>query len=128
MKCVYYTNMLNMLNMYNMCISTKPGAYLCPGKNMQNMQNIFCSIAYFAYFAYLLIYDAQNKALLDTLRLKKSNTTQGHICPYSTLLIEHTKHRGVMRISSWPFVPKKLQLSNRQDYVFMTVHPAARHL
>ena len=24
-----------------------------------------------------------------------------------------------MRISSWPFVPKKLQLSNRQDYVFI---------
>ncbi len=39
-RCVYYTNMLNMLNMYNMCISTKPGAYLCPGKNMQNIHNI----------------------------------------------------------------------------------------
>jgi hypothetical protein len=66
-----------------------------------------------------VIYHAQNKALLDTLRLKNSNTTQGHICLYSTLLIGHTKHRGVMRISLWPFVPKKLQLSNRQDYVFI---------
>ncbi len=27
-------NMLNMLNMQNMCISTQPGAYLCPGKNV----------------------------------------------------------------------------------------------
>jgi hypothetical protein len=75
--------------------------------------------AYSAYSAYILIYDAQNKALLDTLCLKKSNTTQGHICLYSTLLIGHTKYRGVMRISSWPLVHKKLQLSNRQDYVFV---------
>ncbi len=53
------------------------------------------------------------------LRLKKSNATQGHICLYSTLLIEHTKHQGVMSISSWPFVPQKLQQSNPQDYVFI---------
>ncbi len=79
---------------------------------------IFCSICIFCICIFL-IYDAQNKALLDTLRLKKSNTTQSHICLYSTLLIGHTKHRSVMRISSWPFVPKKLQLSNRQDYVFI---------
>jgi hypothetical protein len=75
--------------------------------------------AYSVYSAYLLTNDAQNKALQDTLHLKKSNNTQGHICLYSTLLIGHIKYWGVMSISSWPFVPKKLQLSNGQDNVFI---------
>jgi hypothetical protein len=77
------------------------------------------SFVYSVYSAYLLIYAEQNKAFLDTLCLKKSNTTQGYICLYSTLLIGHTKYWGVMLISSWPFVPKKLQLSNCQDNVFI---------
>ncbi len=72
---------------------------------------------YSVYSAYFVTYHAQNKALLNTLRLKKSNTTQGHICLYSTLLIGHTKHLGVMRISSWPLEPKKLLLSNRQEHL-----------
>ncbi len=102
-----------------MCISTQPGAYLLPRAQCAEYAQYPFPLAYSVYFAYLLTYDAQNKALLDTLRLKKPNTTQGHICLYSTLLIGHTKHRGVMRISSWPFVPKKLEQSNRQDYVFI---------
>jgi hypothetical protein len=48
---------------------------------------------------------------LDALRLQKSNTT--------TLLIGHVKHRGQMRISCWPITPKKLQQTNRQDWVFI---------
>ena len=31
----------------------------------------------------------------------------------------HTEHAGQMRISSVPFVPKKLKRSNRQDMVFI---------
>lgn len=31
----------------------------------------------------------------------------------------HTEHAGQMRISSLPFVPKKLKRSNRQDMVFI---------
>jgi hypothetical protein len=42
----------------------------------------------------------------------------GHIVLYSTLVIGHTQHPGQMRVSSWPFVPKKLQQTNRQDMVF----------
>ena len=61
----------------------------------------------------------QNRALLDTLRLQKSNTTWGHISLYTTLLIGHVKHPGQMRISCWPMTPKKLQQTNRQDWVFI---------
>ena len=64
-------------------------------------------------------YAEQNRALLDTLRLHPSNNNQGHIVLYSTLLIGHRKHKGHMRISSWPFVPRKLQQTNRQDMVFI---------
>ena len=64
-------------------------------------------------------YAEQNHALLETLRLHLSNNTQGHIVLYTTLLIGHTKHKGQMRVSSWPFVPKKLQQTNRQDMVFI---------
>jgi hypothetical protein len=39
---------------------------------------------YSAYSACCMTHDAQNRAFLDTLRLKKSNTTQGFI--YFTLL------------------------------------------
>ncbi len=44
--------MLNMLNMQNMCIFTQPGAWLCPGTNMQNMQNILsiCMLCIFCIF------------------------------------------------------------------------------
>ena len=74
--------------------------------------NIFCILC------------LQNRALLDTLRLQKSNTTWGHISLYTTLLIGHIKHSGQMRISSWPMTPKKLQQTNRhcrsqQDWVFI---------
>jgi hypothetical protein len=34
----------------------------------------------------------------------------GHIVLYSTLVIGHTQHPGQMRVSSWPFVPKKLDM------------------
>ena len=81
--------------------------------------------AYFAYFTYwsYLTYNSlgayQNRALLDTLRVQKSNTNAGHIILYSTLLIGHIEHPGYMRISSLPFVEKKLRRSNRQDMVFI---------
>jgi hypothetical protein len=52
-----------------------------------------------------------------------SNNNAGHIVRCSTLVIGHTKYPGAMRISSWPFVPKKLQDTNRQDMVF--THPPA---
>ena len=62
----------------------------------------------------------QNRALLDTLRIFQSNNNSiGHIVLYSSLLIGHTQHKGHMRISSCPFVPRKLQKSNHQDYVFI---------
>ena len=66
-----------------------------------------------------LKYDEQNRALLDTLRVHRSNNTPGHIVLYSTLVIGHTQHAGQMRVSSCPFVPRKLQQSNRQDMVFI---------
>jgi hypothetical protein len=81
--------------------------------------------AYSVYSAYLLTYDAQNKALLDTLRLKKSNTTQDHIC-----LLLHS--------SDWAY-----KISGCDAHFFMAictqetaaiqspgfcVHPAAMHL
>ncbi len=47
-------------------------------------------------------YAEQNRALLDTLRIHQSNNNQGHIVLYATLLIEHTQHKGHMRVSSWP--------------------------
>ncbi len=69
-------------------------------------------------------YAEQNLALLDTLLIHQSNNTWGHIMIvlYSTLIIGHTKHKpeGHMRLSSWPFVPRKLQLTNRQDMVFIS--------
>jgi hypothetical protein len=46
-------------------------------------------------------------------------TNAGHIILYSTLVIGQTKYPGAMRISSWPFVPKKLRDTNRQDMVFI---------
>jgi hypothetical protein len=64
-------------------------------------------------------YAEQNLALLDTLRIHRSNNNQGHIVLYSTLLIWHTQHKGNMRLSLWPFVPRKLQQTNRQDMVFI---------
>ena len=66
-----------------------------------------------------LTYVEQNRALLDTLRLHQSNNNQGNIFIYSTLLIGHTKHQGRMLVSSWPFLPKKSQQTNRQDMVFI---------
>jgi hypothetical protein len=36
-----------------------------------------------------------------------------------SLLIMHTQHKGHMRVSSWPFVPRKLQQTIRQDMVFI---------
>ncbi len=67
-------------------------------------------------------YDEQNRALLDNLRIPWSNNNQGHIFLYSTLLIGHTQHsnKGQMSISSWPFVPRKLQQTYRQDMVFIS--------
>ncbi len=63
--------------------------------------------------------DEQNRALLDTLCIHLSNNNQGHIVLYFTLLIGHTQHTGHMRASLWSFVLKKLQQTNRQDWVFI---------
>ncbi len=38
---------------------------------------------------------------------------------YTTLLIGHVKHPGQMRISCWLMTQKKLQQTNRQDWVFI---------
>ncbi len=54
-------------------------------------------------------YAEQNRALLDTLLIHQSNNYQGHIVLQATLLIRHTQHKGHMRVSSWPFVPRKSQ-------------------
>ncbi len=54
-----------------------------------------------------------------TLCIDPSNNNRGHIVLYSTLLIGHTQHKGHMHLSSWPFVPRKLQQTNRQDMVFI---------
>ena len=66
-------------------------------------------------------YAEQNRALLDTLLIHQSNNTWGHIVLQSTLIICHTKHKpeGHMSLSSWLFVPRKLQQTNRQDMVFI---------
>ncbi len=61
-------------------------------------------------------YAEQNRALLDTLR---SNNNRGHVVLYATLLIGHTQHKCHMRVSSWPFVPRQSQQTNRQDMVFI---------
>jgi hypothetical protein len=37
----------------------------------------------------------------------------------SSLLIGHAKHKGHMRVSSWQFVPRKLQQTNRQHMVLI---------
>jgi hypothetical protein len=66
-------------------------------------------------------YAEHNLALLDTLRIHQYNNNQGHIVLYATLLIGHTQHKGHMSVSLWPFVPRKLQQTNRQDMVF--IHP-----
>jgi hypothetical protein len=52
-------------------------------------------------------YAEQNRALLDTLRIHQSNNNRGHIVLYATLLIGHTQHKDHMRVSLWPFVPRK---------------------
>ena len=44
---------------------------------------------------------------------------RGHIVLYSTRLMGHTEHAGQMRIALFPFVPKKLKRTNRQDMVFI---------
>ncbi len=105
---------------WRICVSTQPGplGILLPREEYAEYAKYSFQYAYPFYSAYVLTYDAQNKALVDTLCLKKSNTTQGHICLSSTSDWAY-KHQGVMHISSWPFVPKKLQLSNCQDYVFI---------
>ncbi len=41
-----------------------------------------------------LKYAEQNRALLETLRLHRSNKNRGHIVLYSTLLIGHTQRKG----------------------------------
>jgi hypothetical protein len=41
-------------------------------------------------------YDGQNRALLDTLCIHRSNNNHCHIVLYTTLLIGHTKHKGVI--------------------------------
>ncbi len=46
-------NMLNILNIQNKCISRQPGAYFCPGKNMQNMQNMLFNM-YILYILHIL--------------------------------------------------------------------------
>lgn len=43
----------------------------------------------------------------------------GHLRIFSTLLIGHKKYAGEQRVSCWPFKTKQLQLSNRQDMVFV---------
>ena len=78
-----------------------------------------CILCIFYIFAYNFNVAPQNRAVLDTLCLQKSNTNSGHIVLYSTLLIGHTQHPGYMRISSWPFVEKKLRKTSRQDMVFI---------
>jgi hypothetical protein len=64
-------------------------------------------------------YAEQNRALLGTLRIHRSNNNQGHIVLYSALLIRHTQYKGQMPVSLWPFVPRTLQRINRQDLVFI---------
>ncbi len=46
-------------------------------------------------------------------------TYAGHALLYSTLLIGHIQQPGYMRLSSWPFVARKLPVPNRQDMVFV---------
>ena len=79
---------------------------------MHDMFDNMEDFEYVQYYLYIWWHDEQNRALLDTLQLQKSNTNQGHICLYSTLLIGHSRHPGQMRVLSWPFVPRKC---NRQD-------------
>ncbi len=88
-RYVYNKNISNMLNMQNKCVSRQPGHTYAPVR-ICRICEIWFQYVYSVYSAYFVTYPAQNKALLDTLRLKKSNTTQGHICLYSTLLIGHT--------------------------------------
>ena len=56
---------------------------------------------------------------MDTLQKMHSSKGNGHIVIFNTLAIGHTKHPHEQRISSWPFALKKLQKSNRQDFVFI---------
>jgi hypothetical protein len=42
-----------------------------------------------------------------------------YILLHSTLAINHTKHPGEQRVSSYPFPNKKLRGSNRQDFIFI---------
>ena len=56
---------------------------------------------------------------MDTLQKLPSSKGKGHIVIFNTLAIGHTKHPHEQRISSWPFALKKLQKSNRQDFVFI---------
>jgi hypothetical protein len=65
-------------------------------------------------------YAEQNRDLLDTLRIHQSNNNRiilSHTPPSSLGI--HSTHEGHMRVSSWPFVPRKLQQTNRQDMVFI---------
>jgi hypothetical protein len=89
--------------------------------------NAYEHMSIWAYFAYLFcIFCILTQNMLnrigpcwtvdcDSLRIHQSNNNQGHIVLYSTLLIGHTQHKGHTRLSSWPFVPRKLQQTNRQD-------------
>ena len=73
--------------------------------------HIMCMYAYYAY--------TQVRSLLDTLQLLPSARHPGHLRIFSTLLIGHKKYAGEQRVSCWPFKKKQLQLSNRQDMVFV---------
>ena len=68
---------------------------------------------------YIFILHTQVRALLDTLQVIPSAKNPGHLRIFSTLLIGHKKYAGEQRVSCWPFKTKQLQLSNRQDMVFV---------
>jgi hypothetical protein len=61
----------------------------------------------------------QVRSLLDTLQVLPSAKNPGHLRIFSTLLIGHKTYAGEQRVSCWPFKTKQLQLSNRQDMVFV---------
>lgn len=61
----------------------------------------------------------QVRRLLDTLQMRRSARSSGHLLLYSTLLLGHTEYTGKQRISCWPFTTKQLRTSNRQDLVFI---------
>ncbi len=93
--------------------------------NMQNMHNnmqkkVHCPYSAYSAYCGIISYSAY-KAYWSKICWTESGPARhsAYSSVQQQLLIGHAKHNGHMCVSSWPFVPRKLQQTNRQDMVFI---------